>query len=50
MDGGTEVVEEAGFGELEGAGCTAGLGFGLEDIDREVGLGEDDGGGEAVRA
>ncbi len=48
MDSGTEVVEESGKREREGAGCAAGLGLGFVDIDAQAGLGEHDGGGEAV--
>ena len=48
MDCGAEIVEETGQGEFEGAGGTAGLRFGLEDVDVNAALGESDGGGEAV--
>ena len=48
MDGGAEVVVEAGEREVKGARGAAGLGFGLEDIDVDAELGEGDGGGEAV--
>ena len=50
MDGGAEVVMEAGEGEVEGACCAAGDGLGLVDGDFEACLGEDDGGGETVGA
>jgi len=50
MDGRTEVMEEAREGEFEGARGAAGLRLGLEDIDVRAGLGERDGGGEAVGA
>ncbi len=48
VDCGAEVVEEAGKGEWEGAGGTADGGFGFEELDLQAGLGQDDGGREAV--
>ena len=45
MDCGTEVVVEAGEGQIHGAGCAADGGLGFEELDVEAGLGEDDGGG-----
>ena len=43
-----EVVVEAGEGEVHGAAGAADGGLGFKDLDVEAGLGEDDGGGEAV--
>ena len=48
MDRGTEVVEEAGQGELERASGTAWLLLRFEDVDMNTFLREGDGGGEAV--
>lgn len=50
MDSRSEIVEEAGEGELKGAGGAARLRFGLEDVDAKASLRKDDGGGEAVGA
>ena len=48
MDGGAEIVEEAGEREFEGAGGAAGLRLRFEDVDVYAALREGDGGGEAV--
>jgi hypothetical protein len=50
MDGGAEVVVEAGEREVKRAGGATGLRFGLEDVDVNAELREGDGGGEAVGA
>ena len=47
-DGGTEVVVEAGEGDLAGGGCAADGFAALEDGDLDAGAGESDGGAEAV--
>src|SRR5580704_2266896 len=43
-------MEESRQSERQRAASTAGLRLSFEDLDREAGLGENDGGGEAVRA
>ena len=48
MNGGAEIVEEAGQRELEGARGAAGLRLRLEDINVRAALCEGDGGGKAV--
>jgi hypothetical protein len=48
MNGGAEIVEEAGQGELEGACGAAGLRLRLEDINVRAVLCEGDGGSETV--
>ena len=50
MDGGADVVMEAGERELKGAAGAACSGLGLVDVDFEASLSEDDGGGETVGA
>ena len=45
-----EVMEESRQSERQGAASAAGLRLGFEDLDRQAGLGENDGGGEAVGA
>ena len=48
MDGGAEVVAEAGKGELHGAAGAADGGLGFVDVYGETSLGKHDSGGEAV--
>src|SRR5215472_7647316 len=50
MDGRAKIVPEAGKRQFEGARSAAGNGLGLEELDLEPGLGEDNGGREAVGA
>jgi hypothetical protein len=45
MDGGAEVVQETGQGELESAGGASGLRLSFEDLDMEIALRQGDGGG-----
>jgi hypothetical protein len=45
VDGGAEVVEEAGKGKFESSGGAPGLWLGFEDVDVEIALGEGDCGG-----
>src|SRR6516162_7392672 len=50
MNGGAEVVQKAGQREFQRASAASGLGLGFVDINRKSGLGEHDGGGQAVRS
>src|SRR5215469_9028634 len=50
MDGRAKIVPEAGKRQFECARGAAGNGLGLEHLDLEPGLGEDNGGSEAVGA
>ena len=48
MNGGTEIVDEAGEGQLRGAGGAAGAALAFQDQDAEAGAGEHDGSGKPV--
>jgi hypothetical protein len=50
MNRGTKVMEETRQSERQAAASSARLPLSFKDLDRQAGLGENDGGGEAVGA